>query len=97
MHTNIYCQHADCVVLPIGLSFLPLDQILNAMSLAKTAASALKLLIDVGYFPVHVNLDLLKLRIPTDHSEEMVLAADRLLSDSSDPDEVSLICLINFC
>ena len=34
--------------------------ILREMGLVKTVSSALNLLIDVGYFPVHVNLDLLK-------------------------------------
>ena len=64
------------------------------MGLAKTASSAVNLLVDIGYFPVHVNLDLLKLGIPTDHSEEIISVAQTLLSDSSDPDEVSLLCLI---
>jgi len=64
------------------------------MGLAKTSSSAVNLLIDIGYFPVHVNLDLLKLRIPTDHLEKITSAAQSLLSDSSDPDEVIFICLI---
>jgi len=64
------------------------------MGLAKTSSSAVNLLIDIGYFPVHVNLDLLKLRIPTDHLEEITSAAQSLLSDSFDPDEVIFICLI---
>ena len=61
--------------------------------MAKTASSAVKLLIDIGYFPVHINLDLLKLGIPTDHSDEIISAAQSLLLDSSDPDEVGFICL----
>lgn len=61
------------------------------MGLAKASASALKLLIDIGYFPVHVNLDLLKLNIRTDHSDEIMSAAERVLSEASDPDEVSLL------
>lgn len=61
------------------------------MGLGKTSASALKLLIDIGYFPVHVNLDLLKLNIRTDHSDEIISAAERVLSEASDPDEVSLL------
>ncbi|XP_027337801.1 ribonuclease II, chloroplastic/mitochondrial isoform X5 [Abrus precatorius] len=63
--------------------------ILKEMGLAKTASSAVKLLIDIGYFPVHVNLDLLKLGIPTDHSEVIISAAQSVLLDSSDPDEVN--------
>ncbi|XP_057459032.1 ribonuclease II, chloroplastic/mitochondrial isoform X2 [Lotus japonicus] len=64
--------------------------ILKEMGLAKTASSAVNLLVDIGYFPVHVNLELLKLGIPTDHSEEIISAA-HLLSDSYDPDEVYAI------
>ncbi|XVE61894.1 hypothetical protein DITRI_Ditri06bG0075400 [Diplodiscus trichospermus] len=63
--------------------------ILKAMGLTKTASSALNLLINIGYFPVHVNLDLLKLNILTDHSEEIIAAAGSLLSESSDPDEMN--------
>ncbi|KAG5550238.1 hypothetical protein RHGRI_015261 [Rhododendron griersonianum] len=67
--------------------------ILKAMGLAKTSASALKLLIDIGYFPVHVNLDMLKLNIRTDHSDEIISAAERVLSEASDPDELDRIDL----
>ncbi|KAI4356482.1 hypothetical protein L6164_000504 [Bauhinia variegata] len=63
--------------------------ILQAMGLAKTASSAVNLLIDIGYFPVHVNIDLLKSRIPTDHSEEIIMAAESLILDSYDPDEIN--------
>ncbi|XP_050380550.1 ribonuclease II, chloroplastic/mitochondrial [Argentina anserina] len=63
-------------------------KILRAMGMVKTASSALTLLIDIGYFPVHVNLDLLKFNIHTDHSDEVISAAESLLSDSSDPDEI---------
>ncbi|KAB2066503.1 hypothetical protein ES319_A09G165200v1 [Gossypium barbadense] len=63
--------------------------ILKAMGLTKTASSALNLLINIGYFPVHVNLDLLKLNILTDHSDEIIAAAESLLSDSSDSDEMN--------
>ena len=60
------------------------------MGLAKTSASALNLLINIGYFPVHVNLDLLRFNIRTDHSDETVTAAESLLSESLDANEVSL-------
>lgn len=60
------------------------------MGLTRTASSALNLLINIGYFPVHVNLDLLKLNILTDHSDEIIAAAESILSDSSDSDEVIL-------
>jgi len=72
-------------------------QILVAMGMQKTASSALNLLIDIGYFPVHVNLDLLKLNIRTDHPEEVVSAAEELLSASRDIDEVTFVlfmCII---
>lgn len=64
------------------------------MGLAKTASSAVNLLIDIGFFPVHVNLDLLKLDIATDHSNEVIFAAENLLSESSDIDEVSLLLVM---
>lgn len=61
--------------------------ILKAMGLARTASAAMNLLIDIGYFPVHVNLDLLKLNIRTDYAEEILTAAESLLLESPDPDE----------
>ncbi|KAK8464491.1 hypothetical protein PHAVU_010G010050 [Phaseolus vulgaris] len=61
--------------------------ILKELGLAKTTSSAVKLLIDIGYFPVHINLDLLKSGIPTDHSEEIISAAQTLLLDTFDPDK----------
>ncbi|CAK9187416.1 unnamed protein product, partial [Ilex paraguariensis] len=64
-------------------------QILKAMGLPKTASSAVNLLIDIGYFPVHVNLDLLKFNIRTDYPDEILSAAEHLVSESSDPDEAS--------
>lgn len=61
--------------------------ILKAMGLSKTSSAAVNLLIDIGYFPMHVNLDLLKFNIHTDHSDEVLSAAENLLMLSSDPDE----------
>ncbi|KAJ9180716.1 hypothetical protein P3X46_008929 [Hevea brasiliensis] len=63
--------------------------ILKAMGMAKSASSAANLLIDVGYFPVHVNLDLLKLNIAMDHSDEIISAAKNLVSASVDPDKTN--------
>lgn len=63
--------------------------ILKELGLARTASSALNLLIDIEYFPVHVNLDILKFNIRTDHSEDVTSAAESLLADSSDPDELN--------
>ncbi|GLT79200.1 hypothetical protein SLA2020_506960 [Shorea laevis] len=65
------------------------EMILKAMGFAKTATSAINLLIDIGYFPVHVNLDLLKSNIHTNHSDFIVAAAESLLSESSDVDEMN--------
>ncbi|XP_010922307.1 ribonuclease II, chloroplastic/mitochondrial [Elaeis guineensis] len=61
--------------------------ILKAMGLSKTSSAAVNLLIDIGYFPVHVSLDLLKFNIHTDYSDEVLSAAENLLMLSSDPDE----------
>lgn len=58
------------------------------MGLTKTASSAVNLLIDVGYFPVHVNLDLLKLNVHTVHSDDIISTAESILSESTDLDEV---------
>lgn len=58
------------------------------MGLVKTASSSVNLLIDIGYFPRHVNLDLLKFNIRKDHSDEIIAAAESLLLEASDPDEV---------
>lgn len=60
------------------------------MGLTKTSSAAINLLIDIGYFPVHVNLDLLKLRIKTDYGDEVLLASENLLMGSDDPDGVSV-------
>ncbi|WP_425349570.1 hypothetical protein, partial [Mongoliimonas terrestris] len=57
---------------------------MKAMGLAKTASAAVNLLIHIGYFPVHVDLDLLKLNIRTDYPEEILAAAESLLSESPD-------------
>ncbi|KAM7464061.1 hypothetical protein LguiA_032182 [Lonicera macranthoides] len=69
------------------------DMILKAMGLANAVSSAVNLLRDIGYFPVHVNLDLLKCNIRTDYPDEILSAAETLLSESSDPDEIRRIDL----
>lgn len=69
-------------------------QILKAMGLAKTASAALNLLIDIGYFPAHVNLDLLKYNIRTDFSADLSSAAENLLAEPSDQDEVHFLCYV---
>nr|XP_043621550.1 ribonuclease II, chloroplastic/mitochondrial [Erigeron canadensis] len=67
--------------------------ILKAMGLAKTSTSAVNLLIDIGYFPVHVNLDLLKLNVRTSYPDHILSAADRLLQESLDADKDNRIDL----
>lgn len=62
--------------------------ILKAMGLPKSSSSAVNLLIDIGYFPVHVNLDLLKFNIHTEYSEELQAAAENLLAEFHDLDEM---------
>lgn len=59
--------------------------------MSRTASSAVNLLIDIGYFPVHVNLDLLKFNIRTDYPDDILSAAESLLLELSDPDEVLLL------
>ncbi|URD84002.1 RNB [Musa troglodytarum] len=66
----------------------PSIQILKAMGLMKTSSTAVNLLIDIGYFPVHVNLDLFKFNIHTEYSEEVMSAAENLLAVSNDLDEL---------
>ncbi|KAL9268974.1 Ribonuclease II, chloroplastic/mitochondrial-like protein [Drosera capensis] len=63
------------------------EMILHAMKLSKQASSALKLLIDIGYFPVHVDIEVLRLNIPTEHPQEVLAAAEELLSDPTDLDK----------
>lgn len=58
------------------------------MGLSKTADSAVKLLIDIGFFPVHVNLDLLKFNIRTSYPDHILSAAESLLQESHDSDKV---------
>lgn len=58
------------------------------MGLQKTSSAAMNLLIDIGYFPVHVNLDLIKFNIQTKYSDELLSAAESLLTVASDPDKV---------
>lgn len=68
------------------------------MGLMKTSSAAVNLLIDIGYFPVHVNLDLFKFNIHTEYNEEVLSAAENLLAVSNDLDEVrvQLRCCIKF-
>lgn len=66
------------------------------MGLVRTTSSAVNLLIDIGYFPRHVNLDLQKFNIRTYHSDEIIAAAESLLLGASDPDEVASSSITDF-
>lgn len=52
------------------------------------SSAAVGLLMDIGYFPIHVNLDVLKMNIRTEHNYKTLLAAEQILARTSDPDEV---------
>ncbi|XP_038988398.1 ribonuclease II, chloroplastic/mitochondrial-like [Phoenix dactylifera] len=67
--------------------------ILNAMGLLTTSSAPVILLLDIGYFP----LDLLKFNIHTEHSDEVLSAAESLLMLSSDPDEERSYILETLC
>ncbi|TVU36775.1 hypothetical protein EJB05_18722 [Eragrostis curvula] len=60
--------------------------ILKAMGFTRTSSAALKLLMNVGYFPVHVNLDLFKYDVRIRYTEEILSAAEDLLLDCPDSD-----------
>jgi exoribonuclease II len=57
------------------------------MRMAQTSYAAVGLLMDIGYFPIHVNLDVLKLNIQTEHNYKSLFAAEQVLA-CTDPDEV---------
>ncbi|CAM0957974.1 unnamed protein product [Alopecurus aequalis] len=61
--------------------------ILKVMGFSRTSSAALKLLINVGYFPVHVNLDLFRYDVQTTYSEEVLSVAEQLLVDCPDSDK----------
>ncbi|KAL5991906.1 hypothetical protein ACLOJK_012818 [Asimina triloba] len=63
--------------------------ILKAMGLPKMSSAAINLLMGIGYFSVHVNLDLLKFNVRTEYSDEVLLAAENLLSCSPDLDKMN--------
>ncbi|XP_062225700.1 ribonuclease II, chloroplastic/mitochondrial-like [Phragmites australis] len=60
--------------------------ILKAMGFTRTSSAALKLLINVGYFPVHVNLDIFRYDVRIRYNEEVLSAAEELLADCPDSD-----------
>ncbi|KAL5223123.1 hypothetical protein ABZP36_027836 [Zizania latifolia] len=60
--------------------------ILKAMGFSKTSSAALKILINVGYFPVHVNLDLYRYDVRIRYTEEVLSAAEEFLAECPDSD-----------
>ncbi|XP_057838680.2 ribonuclease II, chloroplastic/mitochondrial isoform X1 [Cryptomeria japonica] len=63
-------------------------EVLKALGIPRFSSSAVDLLINIGYFPVHVNLELLKFEIPTKHSDEVLsLVSDILEHSLPDQDE----------
>lgn len=61
------------------------------MGFARTSSAALKLLINVGYFPVHVNLDLFRYDVQTTYTEKVLSVAEELLVDCPDSDKVYVV------
>ncbi|KAF3321975.1 ribonuclease II [Carex littledalei] len=61
--------------------------ILSTMGMSKLSSAAVGLLMDIGYFPIHVNLDVLKMNIRTEHNYKTLLAAEQILARTTDPDE----------
>ncbi|KAJ3668963.1 hypothetical protein LUZ60_010913 [Juncus effusus] len=60
--------------------------ILKAMGMGKATYAAVGLLMEIGYFPIHVNLEVYKNNIPTDHNYKCLLAAEQVMQRTSDPD-----------
>ena len=59
---------------------------LKALGISRLSSAAVDLLINIGYFPVHVNLELLKFEIPTRHSDEVLSVVKNTL-EHSPPDQ----------
>lgn len=51
------------------------------MKISKKSSVAVDLLIKMGIFPVHANLDLLKSGVPTEFSSEFLQAAQHVLAN----------------
>ncbi|KAH9327548.1 hypothetical protein KI387_007726, partial [Taxus chinensis] len=63
-------------------------EVLKALGIPRISSSVVDLLINVGYFPVHVNLELLKVEIPTKHSDGVLSIVNDIFEHSpSDQDE----------
>jgi exoribonuclease II len=66
------------------------------MGFSRTSSAVLKLLINVGYFSVHVNLDLFKYDVRIRYTEEVLSAAEELLVDCPDVDLVYTVTTKHF-
>jgi hypothetical protein len=57
------------------------NQVLELLKVSKKSTSAVDVLIKMGVFPVHVNLELLKSGVPIAFSDEQVQSAQQILAD----------------
>jgi exoribonuclease-2 len=64
------------------------------LKVSKKSSAAVDLLIKMGVFPVHVNLDLLKSGIPTEFSCDFLEAAQQVLVNP--PTDTNLVCQLPF-
>lgn len=65
-------------------------EVLKNLGKLKASSSAADLLIDIGYFPIHVNLEFLKFDIPTKQSDSVLAAVDKIFEHPPpDPDEIN--------
>ncbi|KAJ7296299.1 hypothetical protein O6H91_Y132400 [Diphasiastrum complanatum] len=71
-------------------------EVLDALGLPKSSTAAVDVLIGMGVFPFHVNLDLLKSGLRVEFSDEILAAADALRSKAfSDADMKKRVNLTN--
>lgn len=57
------------------------NQVLELLKVSKKSTAAVDVLIKMGVFPVHVNLELLKSGVPIAFSDEQVQSAQQILAD----------------
>ncbi|XP_024394538.1 ribonuclease II, chloroplastic/mitochondrial [Physcomitrium patens] len=57
------------------------EEVLEALNISKKSSTAVDLLIKMGVFPVHVNLELLKSGVPIEFSSECVEAAQSVMTN----------------
>lgn len=69
-------------------------QVLEALKVSKKSSVAVDLLVKMGVFPVHVNLDLLKSGVPTEFFNELLETAQQVLTNC--PVDTNLVCYLRF-